>query len=219
MGQTETWWPSTKRNAKSSSCHGLIPCMSTGWESPGWTAALPKKTWRLRCSKFNRTQQWTSTTSKENHNMGYIKSLGSPYSPLGVPVRPHLEYHVHFWTSPFRSDAWKLWKDNETVIKMGQWATKQVCMDSPREPKLFVWKLRMDLVAVTTPVKSNRKIIAEFSLLLADNTTGATAAEPGRRFRLVIWESSTGTHYKRGCQISVLRGFQDLAWPSHGWPG
>lgn len=59
-------------------------------------------------------------------------------------------------------------------------------MESPGEPKLFIWKLRMDLVAVTTPVKSNRKIIAEFSLLLADNTTGATAAEPGRRFRLVI---------------------------------
>lgn len=58
-------------------------------------------------------------------------------------------------------------------------------MESPRKLKLFVWKLRVDLVAATTIVKSNTKIIAKFSLVLADNTTqGQQPQTQAGRFRL-----------------------------------
>jgi len=69
-------------------------------------------------SKFNINQQWTPTTSKRNHNTGYI-SLGSTVPLCLAPGRPNSEYCC-VWTSPFRRDAWKLSKVHDTAIKMGQ---------------------------------------------------------------------------------------------------
>ena len=47
MESPETSWPSMQSNAKFSRHHGPTPRMSTGWEPPGWTAALTKKAWRF----------------------------------------------------------------------------------------------------------------------------------------------------------------------------
>lgn len=84
MESTQTSWPSMKRNAKFSSCHRLIPWMSTGWESPGWvnSSFAENDLEVLVGSKWNRNQRWTYTTSEGKHNVAYIRSLGSYYSPL-----------------------------------------------------------------------------------------------------------------------------------------
>lgn len=138
MDSTETSWPSMKRNVKFSSCHRLFACMSTGWESPGWSSFAEKDLEVSTGSKLNRNQQWTPTTSKGNNHVG----VWGVTTPLCLAlVRPHLEYRVHFWTSSLKSDAWKLSKVHETAIKMGQWATKQIGVKSLRELKLFIWKL------------------------------------------------------------------------------
>lgn len=100
-------------------------------------------------------------------------------------VRPRLEYRVRFRTSQFRGDAWKLTKVPVNCYQDGSVSYKTFIMESPRKLKLFVWKLRVDLVAATTIVKSNTKIIAKFSLVLADNTTqGQQPQTQAGRFRL-----------------------------------